>query len=76
LLERAGVGPGKVDTNDISISRHPKAVAAEGLAATSWLTQFASLHKIAASEVLLHVERVLFKLRKLAEFEFEDVTDS
>jgi hypothetical protein len=66
------VNPGKVDTQNIVIKRHPKALAAEALASTSRLGQFGDLSSITAAEVLNHANRVLPKLQKLADFDFGD----
>ena len=67
------VNPGKVDTQNIVIKRHPKAFAAEALASTSRLGQFGDFDTTGATQALQHAERVLPKLQKLAEFEFADV---
>jgi hypothetical protein len=72
IAQELNVNPGKVDPKNIVINRHPKALAAEGLASTSRLGQSGDLSTVAANEVLSHANRVLPKLQKLAEFEFAD----
>jgi len=73
IAQELNVNPGKVDSKNIVIDRHPKALAAEGLSSTSRLGQFSSFDTIGATQALQHAERVLVKLQKLAEFEFADV---
>lgn len=70
IAQELSVNPGKVDTQNIVIKRHPKALAAEALASTSRLGQFGNFDTIGATQALQHAERVLLKLQKLAEFEF------
>ena len=72
IAQELNVNPGKVDPKNIVINRHPKALAAEGLASTSRLGQSGDLSTVAATEALNHAARVLPKLQKLAEFEFAD----
>jgi hypothetical protein len=70
------MNPGHIDTNEISIRRHPKAVAAEHMAVTTKLALFADLEKVSEATALQHTAGVLLKLRRLAVFEFEDIDDS
>jgi hypothetical protein len=76
LALELGMNPGHIDTNDISIRRHPKAIAAEHLAVTTKLANFVDLEKISEVTALQHVGMVLTKLHRLAEFEFQDPSDS
>jgi hypothetical protein len=41
IAKELGVNPGKIDAKDIVIARNPKALAAESLASTSRLGNFA-----------------------------------
>jgi hypothetical protein len=72
IAQELNVNPGKVDSKNIVIDRHPRALAAEALASTSRLGQSGDLSTVAATEALNHAARVLLKLQKIAEFEFAD----
>ena len=70
IARELNVNPGKIDPKNIVIERHPKALTAEALASTSRLGQVGNFDATGATQALQHVERVLPKLQKLAEFEF------
>jgi hypothetical protein len=67
--------PGKISADEITVRLHRKAVAAERLAVNR-ISQSADLEKISEVAVFQHTSGILLKLRRLAEFEFEDIQDS
>jgi hypothetical protein len=76
IARELGVNPAKVSSSEMVVAKHPRAVAAEALGVTSRLSHFVDLDRISEMSVLQHVNSVLLKLRKLADFEFEENVDS
>jgi hypothetical protein len=66
------LAPGKISADEITVRLHPLAVAAERLA-VGRLSQSADLEKIPETAALQHAPGVLLKLRRLAEFPFQDI---
>jgi hypothetical protein len=67
--------PGKISADEITVRLHPKAVGAESLSVNR-ISQSADLGKISEATALQHAAGVLLKLRRLADFEFEDIEES
>jgi hypothetical protein len=75
IAQELGLNPAKVSSSEIVVAKHPRAVAAEALGSTSRLSHFIDLDRISEVSALQHAKSVLVKLRRLADFEFEETSD-
>jgi hypothetical protein len=75
IAQELGVNPAKVSSSEMVVAKHPRAVAAEALGLASRLSHFIDLDRISEVSALQHAKSVLLKLRKLADFEFEENVD-